>query len=180
MDLHEFKERIIPLNGKLYHYACLLLRDQSEAKDAVQEVYLKLWKIRESLEQYNSIEAFAMKVTRNWCLDRIKAHKPVYFENYQPWIERRSDEDPLKTVEKKENLNLLMKLMDKLPEQQKLIIQLREIENMDFEEIAEIMDMNVNSIRVSLSRARNKMREELAKYESDGKESNSPVAGKIL
>ncbi len=180
MDLHGFREQIIPLNGKLYHYACLLLRDQNEARDAVQEVYLKLWKIRDSLEQYNSLEAFAMKVTRNWCLDRLKARKPLYIESYQPWVENRSDEDPQKILEQNENLNVLLKLMEKLPEQQKLVIQLRDIESKDFEEIAEIMDMNVNAVRVCLSRARVKMREEIAKYESDGKLSNSPVTGKIL
>ncbi|HEX2393794.1 MAG TPA: sigma-70 family RNA polymerase sigma factor [Bacteroidales bacterium] len=180
MDLNEFRIRILPLNSKLYHYAYLLLRDRNEAQDAVQEVFLKLWKIRESLEKYTCVEAFAMKVTRNWCLDRIKARKPVYIGNYQPWFENRSDDDPQQSLVNAENIKLLFTLIDKLPEQQRLIVQLRDLENMDFEEIAEIMDMNVNAIRVNLSRARNKMREEISKYESDGKESNSPVTGKIL
>lgn len=180
MDLNDFKKRILPLNGKLYRYAYLLLRNKSEAEDAVQEVCIKLWKIRDSLEQYNSLEAFSIKVTKNWCLDRIKARKPVYIESYQPWHERSSDEDPQRSIENAENINLLFKLIDKLPEQQRLIIHLRELENMEFEDIAEIMDMNENAIRVSLSRARNKIREEISKYESNGKESNSRVTGKIL
>lgn len=180
MDLNEFRIRILPLNNKLYHFACMLIRDRNEAQDAVQEVFLKLWKIRDSLEKYTSIEAFAMKVTRNWCLDRIKARKPLYFGNYQPWIENKSDEDPQQSLVNSENIKLLFSLIDKLPEQQRLIVQLRELENMEFEEIAEIMDMNVNAIRVSLSRARNKMREEFSKYESDGNKSNTPITGKIL
>jgi RNA polymerase sigma factor (sigma-70 family) len=180
MGPDDFRKRILPLSGKLYHYAYLLLKDHGESQDAVQEVCMKLWKIRESLEKYNSLEAFAMKVTRNWCLDKIKARKPVYIDNYQPWHERKSDEDPQRKLETEENLNLLFRLIDKLPEHQKLIIQLRDLESLDFDEIAEIMDMNINAIRVNLSRARNKIREEISKYESDGKESNSPVTGKIL
>jgi len=165
MDLNDFRKRILPLNGKLFHFAYMLLKDRNEAEDAVQEVCLRLWKIRESLEQYNSLEAFAMKVTRNWCLDRIKARKPLYIETYQPWHERRSEDDPHRTMEIAENLNLLFTLIDKLPEQQRLIIQLRELESMEFEEIAEIMDMNVNSVRVNLSRARSRIKEEISKFE---------------
>src|SRR5512133_3132648 len=166
MDLTEFKKQIMPLNGRLFHYAYLMLKDKSEAEDAVQEVCLKLWKIRNSLEQYNSLEAFALKVTRNWCLDRIKAKKPVYIENYNSWYDRKSEEnDPHSALENADRLNLLFIVLDKLPEQQRLIIQLRELENLDFEEIAQIMDMNINALRVNLSRARNKIREEMIKYE---------------
>ena len=133
------------------------------------------------MEQYNSVEAFALKVTRNWCLDRIKARKPVYIESYNSWYDRKTEEiDPHKALENADRLNLLFALIDKLPEQQRDILQLRELENLEFEEIAEIMDMNVNAIRVNLSRARNKIREEMSKFETNGKQSNSPITGKIL
>jgi len=169
MDITDFKKHILPLNGKLYHYAYLMLKDRSEAEDAVQEVCLRLWKIRDSLEQYNSIEAFAMKVTRNWCLDRIKARKPVYIESYNPLYDRKSDEtDPHRALENSDTLNLLFTILDKLPEQQRIIIQLRELENMEFEEISEIMDLNINTIRVNLTRARNRIREEMSKFETNG------------
>lgn len=156
----------MPLTGRLFHYAYLLLKNKTEAEDAVQEVFLKLWKIRESLDQFNSIEAFSLKVTRNWCLDRIKARKPVYIESYNTWYDRKSDEsDPYKTLENTDELSLLFEILEKLPEQQRHIIQLRELENREFEEIAEIMDMNVNAVRVNLSRARNRIREEMTKFE---------------
>jgi RNA polymerase sigma factor (sigma-70 family) len=166
MDINEFRKQIMPLTGRLFHYAYLLLKNKTEAEDAVQEVFLKLWKIRESLDQYNSIEAFSLKVTRNWCLDRIKARKPVYIESYNTWYDRKSDEtDPYKTLENTDELSLLFEILEKLPEQQRHIIQLRELENREFEEIAEIMDMNVNAVRVNLSRARNRIREEMTKFE---------------
>jgi RNA polymerase sigma factor (sigma-70 family) len=181
MDLTDYKQHILPLHGKLFHYASILLRDRSEAEDAVQEVFMKLWKIRDSLDQYNSVEAFAYKVTRNWCLDRIKAKKPVYIENYNTWFDNKTeDTDPQRRLETSDHMNLLFAMLDKLPEQQKLIIQLRELENLEFEEIAEIMDMNINAIRVNLSRARNKIKEEMIKYESHGSKSNSSITGKIF
>jgi RNA polymerase sigma factor (sigma-70 family) len=181
MDTIDFKKLVIPLCGRLYHFAHMMLRDRAEAEDAVQEVCLKLWKIRESLEQYNSLEAFAIKVTRNWCLDRLKAKKPVYIETYHTWIDKGSGEDdPHQTLEFNDRLNRLYAILNKLPEQQRLIVQLREIEGLDYTAIEEIMDMNINAVRVNLSRARQKIREEMLKYESDGYQSDQLFTGKIL
>ena len=150
----------------MFHYACLLLKDKNEAEDAVQEVCLKLWKIRDTLEIYTNVEAFAVKVTRNWCLDRLKAKKPMYVESYLSYNQQtENDFDPLMRLELNEKMNFLFSIMDKLPEQQRMIVQLRDIEEREFEEIAEIMEMNINAIRVNLSRARNRIREEMIQFE---------------
>lgn len=181
MDANDFKKNMLPLSGKLYRFACLLLRDKSEAEDTVQEVYLKLWKIRDSLESLKSVEAFAMKMTRNWCLDRIKARKPVYIESYQKWFDRRSeDDDPHRILENNDKLGVLQQILDQLPEQQRQIVQLREFEELEYEDISEVMDMQVNAIRVNLSRARNYIKEAMQKYESDGHKPNPTAVGKIL
>ena len=180
MDATQFKSLVLPLTGKLLHFANLMLREHNEAEDAVQEVCLKLWKIRDSLEKYDSIEAFAMKVTKNWCLDRLKARKPVYIDNYNSWYDRGSDDDPHKLMERSDRAKLLNRILDKLPEQQRLIIQLRELEGLEFEEIAVVMDMNINALRVNLFRARHRIREELIKYEQNGHQSNKASADKIL
>jgi len=177
METAEFKRMVIPLCSKLLHFAYMLLRDTGEAEDAVQEVCLKLWKIRESLENYNSVEAFAMKVTRNWCLDRLKAKKPVYIEHYANGYEASTDEwNPHQLLENHDKLKLLDALMQRLPEQQKMIVQLRDIEGLEFEQIADMMEMNLNAVRVNLSRARNRMKEEILKIETNGnrKVKNTP------
>jgi RNA polymerase sigma-70 factor (ECF subfamily) len=180
MDAAQFKNMVLPLSGKLLHFANLMLKQPSEAEDAVQEVCLKLWKIRDSLEKYDSIEAFAMKVTKNWCLDRLKARKPVYIDTYNPRYDRGSDDDPHKLMEQSDRNSLLNRILDRLPEQQRLIIQLRELEGMEFEQMAMIMDMNINAIRVNLFRARQRIREDFLKYEQNGHQSNKTSADKIL
>jgi RNA polymerase sigma factor (sigma-70 family) len=81
MDSAEFKTKIIPLGRKLYNFARLLLNDQAEAQDAVQEVYIKLWNYRNKMQTIDNIEAFVMKITRNWCLDRLKAKRPVLIDD---------------------------------------------------------------------------------------------------
>jgi RNA polymerase sigma-70 factor (ECF subfamily) len=181
MDAARFNSLVLPMSKKLLHFAFQMLHDTGEAEDTVQEVILKLWKIRDSLENYNSLEAFAMKITRNWCLDRLKAKKPVYIEGYQTGFDRlAADENPHKQMEKKDRIKLLASVLEKLPEQQRLIIQLRDIEGLEFDQIAEIMDSNVNALRVSLLRARNKLKEELTKYNEYGYQRNTGASGKIL
>ena len=69
MELKEFKITVLPLRAKLLNYARKLTDEPEDAEDAVQEVLLKLWNKRLELEQYRSIEAFAMTLTHNICID---------------------------------------------------------------------------------------------------------------
>ncbi|MBN2274377.1 MAG: RNA polymerase sigma factor [Bacteroidales bacterium] len=177
MNAAEFKEKIIPLSGKLFHFARLLLKDHAEAEDSVQEIFLKLWKLRDDLKKYDNIEAFAMRVTRNWCLDRIKAKKPLYIDNYTSGFDQYSDTDsPLGLLEKADQMSTVSRIIQTLPEQQKTIIQLRDIEGYEYEEIANIMNMNINAVRVSLSRARNTIREQLINFVDYGYSKNKNTA----
>jgi RNA polymerase sigma factor (sigma-70 family) len=169
MDSAEFKTKIIPLGRKLYNFARLLLNDQTEAQDAVQEVYIKLWNYRNKMKTIENTEAFAMKITRNWCLDRLKAKKPVLIENYNKSYDfQKEKNNPHSIMENSDKLNEFNNIMQGLPEQQRMIIQLRDVEGFEFEEIAGILNMNMSAIRVNLSRARKKIKESIIKNESHG------------
>lgn len=180
MNAEEFKNKVIPLSGKLFNFARLLLNDKTEAEDAVQEIFIKLWNLRLSLDEYHSLEAFAMKVTRNWCLDRIKAKKPVYIDNYTGSYNQYADrENPLTLLENSDQLQSVQRIMKELSEQQQTVIQLRDVEEMEFEEIAEIMDMNINAVRVNLSRARTRIKEYFTKIEDYGFAGNKNTARQV-
>ncbi len=169
MDSEEFKAKVIPLGRKLYNFARLLLDDQVEAQDAVQEVYIKLWNYRNKMQTIDNIEAFAMKITRNWCLDRLKAKKPVLIENYSSRYDfQKEKNNPHTILENTDRLDKFNNIMQSLPEQQKVIIQLRDVEGYDFEEIADILNINLNTVRVNLSRARKKIKESIIKIGNHG------------
>jgi RNA polymerase sigma-70 factor (ECF subfamily) len=160
MDLQEFKIQVFPLRNKLFRLATRLLEDSDEAQDIVQEAFIKLWNRREKLDEYRSVEALAMVITRNLCLDKIKGKKyPVdRLENIKVDMPGNDIESRVEYVELADRIK---EIINKLPEQMKTIMQLRDIEGYEFEEIAGIVGMNENAIRVSLSRARKKVREEL-------------------
>jgi RNA polymerase sigma-70 factor (ECF subfamily) len=144
-----------------------LLVSTEEAEDATQELFLKLWRNKGKLEEYKNIEAFAMTMTKNYCFDRLKSKQAgnltLVHSNY------KEKETPLeKKVENNDTINQVHKLIEKLPEQQKIIIQLRDIEEYDFEEICKVVDMKPTAVRVALSRARKTIRQELIKKHNYG------------
>ncbi|MBK8600922.1 MAG: sigma-70 family RNA polymerase sigma factor [Flavobacterium sp.] len=162
MNQIEFLQVIAPFKDKVFRLAKRLLVSTEEAEDATQEVLVKLWNKNESLGAYSSVEAFAMTITKNYCLDQLKSKRAgnlqIVHSNYtdrQPSLQQQlEDTDSLEWVEK---------IINDLPEQQRLIIQMRDVEQYEFAEISKILDMNETAIRVALSRARKTIREKMTK-----------------
>jgi len=166
LEQKEFLEIILPCKDRLFRLAKRLLVSKDEAEDAVQEVFLKLWNGRSKIGNYKSPEAFAITMTKNYCLDRLKSRQAsnlkIVHNNYQ------NSENIERTVEGNEGVELVFKIMESLPEKQKMIMQLRDIEQFEFSEIAQMLESNETAIRVALSRARKAVREQLIKQYNYG------------
>jgi RNA polymerase sigma-70 factor, ECF subfamily len=164
MKSTEFKLLVMPYSSRLYRMAFRLMNSREEAEDIVQEVYVKLWGLRGELSKYNSIEALSIRITRNLCLDHLRRrkvnHDAIKAEQMKP---ESYSETPSETLEKRENAELVHTLIAALPEPQRSLVHLRHLEGKEYEEIAEMVNMNVNAIRVSISRARKQMREMVEK-----------------
>ncbi len=167
MDQLEFLDVVMPFKDKLFRLAKRLLVSKEEAEDATQEVILKLWTKNKDFMSYNNVEAFAMTMTKNFCLDRLKSKQAgnlkLVHSNYQ-------DENTSlqKQLEARDSVDWVQKIMEELPEQQKLVLQLRDVEEYEFEEISEMLDMQPTAVRVALSRARKAVREKLAQKHNYG------------
>ncbi|TDE03219.1 RNA polymerase sigma factor [Flavobacterium hiemivividum] len=167
MDQIEFLQLIAPFKDKVFRLAKRLLISTEEAEDATQEILGKLWNKNENFHTLNSVEAFAMTMTRNYCLDQLKSKRAgnikIDHDNY-------TDQSPQldKMLEDEDSISWVERIINQLPEQQKIIIQLRDIEQYEFDEIAKIVEMNETAIRVALSRARKTVRENMTKIHSYG------------
>jgi RNA polymerase sigma factor (sigma-70 family) len=164
MNLEEFKIQVLPLKHKLYRLSLRLLGREEEAEDSVQDALVKLWNRREELNNYSSIEAFAMAITKNLCLDRIrsKSFQTGRLSDRQALTLRQ---EPEELLEKNDFTAFVRKIIDNLPEQQKVIMQMRDVEGLEYEQIAEVMELNINAVRVNLSRARKKVRDTILKIQ---------------
>ncbi len=167
MNQKEFLDTINPFKDKVFRLAKRLLVSREEAEDASQELFFKLWKNREKFEAYKNVEAFAMTMTKNYCLDRLKSKQAgnlkLVHSNY---LEKGSGLE--KEMEVKDSVSLVHDLIDQLPEQQRIIIQMRDVEQYEFEEIGKVLGLKPTAIRVALSRARKKIKEQLIKEHSYG------------
>jgi len=167
MNQSDFLKVVLPFKDKVFRLAKRLLVSTEEAEDATQELFFKLWKNREKLTDYRNVEAFAMTMTKNYCYDRLKSKQAsnltLVHSNYK---EKETSLD--KKVEYQDSVNQVHKLIENLPEQQKIIIQLRDVEQYDFDEICKMLDMKPTAVRVALSRARKTIREELIKQHNYG------------
>jgi RNA polymerase sigma-70 factor (ECF subfamily) len=162
----EFNDFVQKHNRKLYGYAFRILQNQEEAEDAVQEIFIKLWKMGEKLNEYNSIEALAATMTKNYCIDQIRKQKYFYQEKHNKQdYDYTTSPSPHEQMESRESNDIIHKIIEHLPDAYKVMIQLRDIEGFSYEEIAEKTDQNINTLRVTISRARRFIRDEYNKYQ---------------
>ncbi|HAV54862.1 MAG TPA: RNA polymerase subunit sigma-70 [Aequorivita sp.] len=161
MEKTEFITVIMPFKDKLYRLAKRILVSKDEAEDAVQEVFLKLWNGKQNIENYKNPEAFAITMTKNYCLDRLKSKQAsnlkIVHSNYQ------TSENIEKRIEANDGVEMVFRIMETLPEQQRIVLQLRDVEQFEFSEIAQMLDSNETAIRVALSRARKAVKDEMIK-----------------
>ena len=126
MDLQAFNKRILPVQGRLFRLAQMFLRNREEAEDAIQDVFLRLWTNRQQLESYQSVEALAVQMTKNLCLDRLKSHhKQKTSHETDMGALQAADVSPYRQVENSDSAGLMHRLIGELPEQQKLVLHLR-------------------------------------------------------
>lgn len=180
MIARDFKTNILPVSKKLLRFAIQFLKNEDEAKDVIQDVFLKLWQKRDELEKIENIEAFAMRMTRNRCLDIIRANKTIPIDAETDRKIKEETVDVHNQVELTESANQIKKLINQLPDLQRTVMYLRDIEQLSYEEIAETTELQLNAIRVNLSRARKKVRDEFLKLNEDGNQRNSKITAEIL
>ncbi|WP_055436578.1 RNA polymerase sigma factor [Lacinutrix algicola] len=163
----EFLNIVTPFKDKVFRLAKRLLVSREEAEDATQEVLIKLWKNKTKIKDYKNVEAFSMTMTKNFCYDKLKSKQAqnlkIVHSNYQDHSVSLQKE-----IELNDSIDWVGKIMESLPEQQKMVVQLRDIEQYDFKEIAIMLDMNETAIRVALSRARKTIREKLTNTHNYG------------
>ena len=159
-------ETVHQIEQKLYRIAKRLLVSHEEAQDATQEVLVKVWQRSSELSHVKSIEAYAMTMVKNYCYDRLKSKQASNMSIEYSIHDKSHDQSA--AFESKDRLSFVEKIVNNLPDKQKLIWQLRDVEGATFEEIAEVVQMEPTAIRVTLSRARKKIKESLEQIDAYG------------
>lgn len=169
MDLEAFENRVLPAKNKLFRFALRFLGNEDEAKDIVQEVFIRVWNGREEMAAVQNWEAWCMRITKNLSLDRIRVLTRRKTEPIEESFGLHHDAlTPLESAEMGESIQKISQMMAALPEKQRQVMHLRDVEGYSYQEICEILEIDLNQVKVNLFRGRNAVREKMTKIDAYG------------
>ncbi|SFD52716.1 RNA polymerase sigma-70 factor, ECF subfamily [Chitinophaga sp. CF118] len=165
MSLSRFLSQVVPIRQKLYRFAYHLLGNEEDARDITQDVMMKVWQQQERMAELENMEAWCMRIVRNLSLDKMKARKYRRSEDLDKAGEVAAvhQQSPHMAVERQDVMNRVHTTIAELPEKYRTIIQLRDIDGHTYQEIGEILSIELSEVKVNLHRARKAVREKLQK-----------------
>ena len=140
-----FRNDILPLKDKLFRLALRITLDRAEAEDVVQDTMIRVWNKRDEWQQFESVEAYCLIVAKNLAIDRSQNR-----------------------LVNNERMKIIHRLIDELPEKQRLIMQLRDIEGESYKDIAKVLQLTEEQVKVNLFRARQKVKQRYIEIDEYG------------
>lgn len=167
-----FRTDVLPLKNELFRLAQRITLNHHDAEDIVQETMLKVWSRREQWGEIESMEAFCLTICHNLALDRVKRmsrHTSTSLDQSQhDQADRSYGSDPEEQTVQRDRLRLVRKLMDTLPDKQRICIQLRDVEGKAYKEIATVMGITEQQVKVNIFRARQTIKKKVIENEKYG------------
>ena len=165
-----FQNDILPLKNELYRLALRITLNHAEAEDVVQETMLKVWNRREQWDQIDNIEAFCLTICRNLALDKQKraGNQFATLDEYSEPPDHSYTANPEEQAMQRDRIELVRRFIDQLPEKQRSCMQLRDIEGKSYKEIAAVLDITEQQVKVNIFRARQTVKQKYLETEKYG------------
>lgn len=160
MNKQKFKKEVFSLSDRLYPLLYRLLGNKVKVEDALQEIMMKLWLKRKLIENHPNIKGLVFLTARNYCIDILRKKNPE-FEDSSLYFSFLKSENAHESLEWKELNDLILIIIEKLPQKQREILIMRDLDGLAFDEISSLTKLKIEHIRVLLSRARKLVRIEL-------------------
>lgn len=164
-----FRNDVLPLKNKLFRLALRITLNREEAEDVVQDTLMKVWNSRDKWQELDSIEAYSLTIARNLSLDRIKR-----MDNQNGSLEEEKVEKtdqaytPAERMIQKDKLDIVRRIIDELPEKQRSCLQLRDIEGKAYKEIADILGITEDQVKINIFRARQTVKQRFQQFDRYG------------
>jgi len=160
MNKQRFKKEVFSLSERLYPMVYRLLGNRAKVEDAIQEIMLKLWEKRKKIKDHPNLKGLVFLTARNHCIDILRKNKPE-IEDSELYFNVLKSENGHEQLELKELNTVILKILEHIPKQQREVLIMKDLDGFEFEEIASLTALNIEHIRVLLSRARKQVRLEL-------------------
>ncbi len=164
-----FRNDVLPLKNKLFRLALRITLNREEAEDVVQDTLIKIWNSRDRWQELDSIEAYSLTIARNLSLDRIKRMDNQNGSLEEEKVERLDQSStPSERMIQKDKLDIVRRIIDELPEKQRSCLQLRDIEGKTYKEIADILSITEEQVKVNIFRARQTVKQRFLQFDRYG------------
>ncbi len=164
-----FRNDVLPLKNKLFRLALRITLNREEAEDIVQDTLIKVWNARDRWQELESIEAYSLTIARNLSLDRIKKMDNQNDSLEEQKIERLDTAStPSEQMIQKDKLHIVRNIINELPERQRTCLQLRDIEGKAYKEIASILNITEEQVKVNIFRARQTVKQRFQQFDRYG------------
>ena len=163
-----FRNDILPLKDKLFRLALRITLDRAEAEDVVQDTMIRVWNKRDEWQQFESVEAYCLIVAKNLAIDRSQKKDAQNVELSPEMAEEADTSGPYDRLVNNERMKIIHRVIDELPEKQRLIMQLRDIEGESYKDIAKVLQLTEEQVKVNLFRARQKVKQRYIEIDEYG------------
>ena len=163
-----FRNDILPLKDKLFRLALRITLDRAEDEDVVQDTMIRVWNKRDEWQQFESVEAYCLIVAKNLAIDRSQKKDAQNVELTPEMAEEVDTSGPYDRLVNNERMKIIHRLIDELPEKQRLIMQLRDIEGESYKDIAKVLQLTEEQVKVNLFRARQKVKQRYIEIDEYG------------
>ena len=166
----DFRTDVLPLKNELYRLALRITLNHAEAQDVVQETMIRVWNRREQWDTIENIEAFCLTICRNLALDRSKLaeRQNASLDEGIDAADHSYNANPEEQTVQRDRVELVRRLISQLPEKQRSCMQLRDIEGKSYKEIAEVMGITEQQVKVNIFRARQTIKQKYSETEQYG------------
>ena len=163
-----FRNDILPLKDKLFRLALRITLDRAEAEDVVQDTMIRVWNKRDEWQQFESVEAYCLIVAKNLAIDRSQKKDAQNVELTPEMAEEVDTSGPYDRLVNNERMKIIHRLIDELPEKQRLIMQLRDIEGESYKDIAKVLQLTEEQEKVYLFSSRQKVKQRYIEIDEYG------------
>ena len=163
--VESFQTRVLPLKDIIFRLAFRITQNQADAEDVVQETMLRVWNRRNEWEQIESMEAFCLTICRNLALDKLRKmdNKAQSLDGSMDPTDYSHSANPEQQAVMHDRVQLVQQLINQLPEKLRSCMQLRDIEGKSYRDIATILDITEQQVKVNIFRARQTIKEKFMK-----------------
>jgi RNA polymerase sigma-70 factor (ECF subfamily) len=166
MMLETFKSEVLPLKNKLYRFAYNILGDYDMSMDVVQETMLKVWEKKDHYREIKNPEAWCMTLTRNFALDKFRSKYHKTIELTSDYNGQHEEQSPYQKLESGDMMEMIERLVARLPAKQKETFHMRDVEGYSYKEISEVTGYSIPDVKVNIFRARKAIRAQLLKIQT--------------